>query len=120
VPFETASNCGLEMTFCAHTSKVHFLLDLKEETRNVNYVVVYLLTVINCYFIVTCLLSYKLNLIWLISDFRGFLARKKWGPILEERIKRIVATHKNIDSAKQALEVTKNFLKKFLHVLCLL
>ena len=40
-----------------------------------------------------------------ISDVRGFLVRKKWGPVLEERIKRIVSTHKSADSAKQALEV---------------
>jgi len=33
--------------------------------------------------------------------------RKKWGPVLEERIKQIVLTNQKEEDAKKALEVKK-------------
>jgi hypothetical protein len=41
------------------------------------------------------------------AGFRGFMVRKKWGPILEERIKQIVITHHKEEDAKKALQVSE-------------
>jgi len=50
------------------------------------------------------------------TGFRGFMERKKWGPILEERVKEILATHESKEMAKEALRVRRLnlcFLQKY-------
>ncbi|XP_069672444.1 myosin-IIIb-like isoform X3 [Periplaneta americana] len=38
------------------------------------------------------------------SHFRGYTVRRRWGPELEARVRRVLQTHHNPDTAKRALE----------------
>lgn len=40
-----------------------------------------------------------------LTDFRGYTVRRRWGPELEARVRRVLETYHNPDMAKRALEV---------------
>jgi hypothetical protein len=40
-----------------------------------------------------------------VIDFRGYTVRRKWGPELEARVRRVLETYHNPDTAKKALQV---------------
>lgn len=48
---------------------------------------------------------YKTIFIYVI-DFRGYTVRRKWGPELEARVRRVLETYHNPDTAKKALQVS--------------
>lgn len=48
------------------------------------------------------------------ADFRGYTVRRRWGPELEARVRRVLETHQSADSAQYALEV------RFICVVCYL
>jgi hypothetical protein len=54
-----------------------------------------------------------------LIDFRGYTVRRRWGPELEARVRRVLETCHNPDSAKRALQVGFQILSVMLMSLTL-
>jgi hypothetical protein len=52
-----------------------------------------------------------------LIDFRGYTVRRRWGPELEARVRRVLETYRDPDKAKRALEVCFQILSRFLVII---
>lgn len=52
-----------------------------------------------------------------VTDFRGYTVRRKWGPELEARVRRVLETYHNPDTAKKALQVSSQILSSHVNAI---
>jgi hypothetical protein len=50
-----------------------------------------------------------------VIDFRGYTVRRRWGPELEARVRRVLETCHNPDTAKRVLQVGFQILSSYVN-----